>query len=933
MSEAISRPAQTRGRGAGRGGRGGARGNTRGRTNVNGSHKDTSFDDVDDEEDQGGLGEMKKQYSSQLPMLKELFEDWNEVDLLFALQEQDGDLESTIDRISEGHVSKFSDVKSTKEKSKPKPRDAPVQGADASANTRSVRGRGGFDSARGGRGRPDRGRGGLRGGRGVTHPATNGTRAAVPATSIPTAEGAWDIQPATDSAVPEAAPKAAAPVPAQETTKVSVPTESAGGKKTWAQMFAKPVPVPVQPKPVAEPAPVLEAPSEASSGFVEVTHADAEPEEERPTSVPVEEVPISEPPEVAEPEAPTVELTPSKDQLTEENVEHLPNDAQPPPTGTAASEVESSRGPDSAAPSTIGQTQAPIARPALGGKLDGFQTSAYKATGVTGAARSASFNRRILEQQEAVVMPGNHAVDRTAVQFGSLGLSGEALDVDEDREEAETRTQPPQHSPVAQPRASLPPVARQQPAPAEAPVPEATPAIKAAPGLPPAPQQQQPFAHQSPNTIASQTQQASHAGQGYNQFGRYNQAGLPSDTSAQKQYDPFGQQVPSAFEQYPSSTQAPSQTQSQLGGFSSAATDYSSYYTADQRNAYQNYYNSYGQQGAGSQQDAGAAQQRTGSGFGAAGDSAFPASQSQQQQNQARYGDAQQSGHNTPNPTAVGAQQAAGAQSQHAHQQQPHGQAQHQGYPGAYSQHAYYNSPYWSAYQQQYSPYGQQAGFGGPFGGKGGMYNQPHHGYGQNAYDQHSSSPANAAGFGGRETSLGSGLGAEYGRSGSTQPSQTQSASAGAFGSDPFSRSQSGFPGQNQGYGQQQSAQQGAAEDSLKPFSDGKSGAGPSPSSIGQPGRPGSATNTAAQVAQTGLPPPQSHQQGFGAYPGHPQQQMGQTSQYGSGLGGLGGHTAGAQTHQAAGQYGNYGAGFGNNNSYGSYGGRGGGGWGGNYGH
>lgn len=742
-------------------------------------------------------------------------------------------------------------------------------------------------------------------------------------------------------------------------------------------MFAKPVPVPVQPKPVAEAAPVFEAPSEASSGFVEVTHADAEPEDERPISAPVEEAPISAPPEVTEPEAPTIELTPSKDQLTEENVEHLPNDAHPPPTGTAASEVESSRGPDSAAPSTIGHTQAPIARPALGGKLDGFQTSAYKATGAPGAGRSASFNRRILEQQEAVVMPGNHAVDRTAVQFGSLGLSGEALDVDEDREEAETRTQPPQHSPVAQPRASLPPVARQQPAPAEAPVPEAAPAIKAAPGLPPAPQQQQPFAHQSPNTLASQTQQASHAGQGYNQFGRYNQAGLPSDTSAQKQYDHFGQQVPSGFEQYPSSTQAPSQTQSQLGGFSSAATDYSSYYTADQRNAYQNYYNSYGQQGAGSQQDAGAAQQRTGSGFGAAGDSAFPASQSQQQvratsgeilggsllrrkrlrqqslnlglsadstilnssisnpftqQTQARYGDAQQSGHNTPNPTAVGAQQVAGAQSQHAHQQQPHGQTQHQGYPG-YSQHAYYNSPYWSAYQQQYSPYGQQGGFGGPFGGKGAMYNQPHHGYGQNAYDQHSSSPANAAGFGGRETSLGSGLGAEYGRSGSTQPSQTQSASAGAFGSDPFSRSQSGFPGQNQGYGQQQSAQQGGAEDSLKPFGDGKAGAGPSPSSLGQPGRPGSATNTAAQGAQNGLPPPQSHQQGFGAYPGHPQQQMGQTSQYGGGLGGLGGHTAGAQSHQAGQQYGNYGAGFGNNNSYGSYGGRGGGGWGNNYGH
>jgi hypothetical protein len=45
---------------------------------------------------------MKKQYSSQLPLLKELFSDWTEVDLLFALQETDGDLESTIERISEG---------------------------------------------------------------------------------------------------------------------------------------------------------------------------------------------------------------------------------------------------------------------------------------------------------------------------------------------------------------------------------------------------------------------------------------------------------------------------------------------------------------------------------------------------------------------------------------------------------------------------------------------------------------------------------------------------------------------------------------------------------------------------------------------------------------------------------------------------------------
>jgi hypothetical protein len=101
MSEVASRPAPTRGRGAGRGGRGGARGSTRGRDRpTNGTYRDSAADD--EFADQGELGEMKKQYSSELPMLKELFSDWTDVDLLFALQETDGDLTSTIERISEG---------------------------------------------------------------------------------------------------------------------------------------------------------------------------------------------------------------------------------------------------------------------------------------------------------------------------------------------------------------------------------------------------------------------------------------------------------------------------------------------------------------------------------------------------------------------------------------------------------------------------------------------------------------------------------------------------------------------------------------------------------------------------------------------------------------------------------------------------------------
>jgi hypothetical protein len=101
MSETASRPVPTRGRGSARGGRGGARGGRGRDRQLNSSYKDTS-PEVEDLADGGELGEMKKQYKSQLPMLKELFQDWNDVDLLFALQETDGDLESTIDRISEG---------------------------------------------------------------------------------------------------------------------------------------------------------------------------------------------------------------------------------------------------------------------------------------------------------------------------------------------------------------------------------------------------------------------------------------------------------------------------------------------------------------------------------------------------------------------------------------------------------------------------------------------------------------------------------------------------------------------------------------------------------------------------------------------------------------------------------------------------------------
>ena len=122
---------------------------------------------------------------------------------------------------------------------------------------------------------------------------------------------------------------------------------------------------------------------------------------------------------------------------------------------------------------------------------------------------------------------------------------------------------------------------------------------------------------------------------------------------------------------------------------------------------------------------------------------------------------------------------------------------------------------------------------------------------------------------------MSSGLGGmdDFGR-GSAQSQQQQSGGFGGM-NDPFGRSGSGF-GTQSGYGQVSMAGQ---EDSLKPFSDVKGG--PSPA-LGQPGgRPGSATNSAGASAQSGLPPPQRQQSGFGGgYPGFNQGQYG--------LGGLG---------------------------------------------
>ncbi|KAL8668281.1 MAG: hypothetical protein Q9168_007084, partial [Polycauliona sp. 1 TL-2023] len=469
-------------------------------------------------------------------------------------------------------------------------------------------------------------------------------------------------------------------------------------------------------------------------------------------------------------------------------------------------------------------------RPPLGG----FATSAYKATGMP--ARSASFQRRVLEQREAVVMPGKHGVDRAAVQFGSMGLSGssEDLDVDDDREEPETRGQPPQHSPIA-PKATLPPPGQGTQSLVSEPL--TTP--RQAPGLPPPNQQSSQQSIQPFDSDRSVPQQPSQPTYPYNQFSTgFGPQPTPREQSAptQKPYEPFGSQIQQPqhpFDAYSSTSQGPPLSQhhapSQHGGLSSGPHDLPSYYTSDsQRNAYQNYYANYGHQSQQNPQDAGHVQHRTPSAFGtsAAEQTAqLSTSQAQQQQPSSRYGqvaDPQGSGSSTPNPSLPGQGQPSQPPHMLQQQQQPQGQSggqqQHGGYPYG---HPYYPSPYYQAYMNQVSHhqefgrdrpmyddarrfddqyltqngqfgYGgsQAAGFGAPFAGAGagkqggGMYSQPQPGYGmsqqqqQAAYEQHASSPAAHGAFAAAPSRDGSGATSahmsSYGRTGSTQPTDHQ---------------------------------------------------------------------------------------------------------------------------------------------------------------
>lgn len=99
MSELQTRGPSTRGRGGFRGGRGGYRG--RGGKTHN-SRNEEQQETSPSLEEQGELGELKAKYSDKLPIMREVCEGWSDEDLVFALQETNGDEVAAMDRITSG---------------------------------------------------------------------------------------------------------------------------------------------------------------------------------------------------------------------------------------------------------------------------------------------------------------------------------------------------------------------------------------------------------------------------------------------------------------------------------------------------------------------------------------------------------------------------------------------------------------------------------------------------------------------------------------------------------------------------------------------------------------------------------------------------------------------------------------------------------------
>ncbi|KAF9900389.1 RNAPII degradation factor [Linnemannia zychae] len=431
------------------------------------------------------LRHLRREHGGSLSTLKELFADWSEEDLLYAIQDAGGDVEAAILRISDGHATQWGEVKGKKKTPKPKAtydRQEFRPSQRGGFADRGSRGRG--DGSRGGRGGSTRGapRAQNGGDRSTRPPKTESDEASswpavsektesavvdeapswakITASSVSAASAASAASnatdgrnapaaeetkptPATETAAP-AEPKEVdpwgdassnPPLPSTSTRKVNTSTIPAGAKMSWAKI--------VKPEPAPQPAPPKVIPASAP-----------EPETQK-ESKPVEPVPepVVEKETVPEPE-PEVEATPVPEE-TPEVKEEEPEVPEPAPVAEEEKKEEPEPVPE---PVPEPKVEEPEHTPAL------VETTAPAATpaGPPGLKQKpASQPRRLNQDAPVVIAGGSSSLQPMALKFGSFSLNDN--DEPETPEVTEAAPEVPAEEPIQPAPVETQPVQPAQP--------------------------------------------------------------------------------------------------------------------------------------------------------------------------------------------------------------------------------------------------------------------------------------------------------------------------------------------------------------------------------------------------------------------------------------------------------------------------------------
>ncbi|KAF8658417.1 hypothetical protein AX16_001968 [Volvariella volvacea WC 439] len=454
----------------------------------------------------------KFKYPNQLRQLSELFPTWTEEDLKALLIEVEGDVETSVNRITDGTAEQWGEVIRKKDKK--------GQGT-AHTSKDSFSGRGDTRGTRGGRG--GRGlRGGARGRGGVPRGGAANGHISRTSTPKPPATADADLsapqQPSVDGhqepSVDPAAPSSTRPIDQRhsatqpvsehpEQTKVQKPladshqqnglahptAPSAGSvgpakpvatpataKRSWAQIARQNQEKPPAPPAQAHPPPPVQAPPPAASTTPASTPpapapapVPAEPtlvapedspstgwEEPTTVQVPTWEDDSSSKPQVSVqetwPTAPTNEEAESTKEVAKEQPEEVQQVHEPPQSAPEPAPVPEP--PSEPAAPTIPLQPQP--QPAV---------IAAPSPKLTARPSSVAHRARFKITDQPVVMPTSFGpgIEKIGMQFGSLSLNGDSL--------VDTTPAQPEPSPPAAPSPPTQQTQETSPAPAPAPVP------------------------------------------------------------------------------------------------------------------------------------------------------------------------------------------------------------------------------------------------------------------------------------------------------------------------------------------------------------------------------------------------------------------------------------------------------------------------------